>query len=209
MAGSLLGGIGFGISAGQSAIGPVVPTGTSGIGSVRTSPGRYTIAELEALWIAAGGKVAAAPMAAAIAMAESGGDSTAQGHNTNGSIDRGLWQINSIHGVQSTLNVIQNVKAAISISNNGTDWGPWTTFTSGAYKQFLSGANASAPSGFTNTTIGTGTTAAASAVSSTLGFFENLFTAKNLVRAIEVIVGGLLLLLGLKSLTGAAIPVIV
>jgi hypothetical protein len=91
------------------------------------------------LWIANGGNKAAAPIAAAIAMAESAGDSTASNLNTNGSIDRGLWQINSVHGAQSTFDVTGNVKAAIAISSNGTNWTPWVTFNTGAYKKFLQG----------------------------------------------------------------------
>lgn len=34
---------------------------------------------------------------AAIALRESGGEPLASHHNENGSVDRGLWQINSIH----------------------------------------------------------------------------------------------------------------
>jgi hypothetical protein len=30
-----------------------------------------------------------------------------------------------------------NARAAIAISNNGTNWAPWTTFSSGAYRKFL------------------------------------------------------------------------
>src|ERR1044072_4069643 len=36
-------------------------------------------------------------LAVAIALAESGCNPAALGHNTNGTTDRGLWQINSIH----------------------------------------------------------------------------------------------------------------
>ena len=34
---------------------------------------------------------------ASIALTESGGDPLAHCHNHNGSVDRGLWQINSVH----------------------------------------------------------------------------------------------------------------
>lgn len=100
---------------------------------------KYTYSQLEGLWIANGGNKAAAPIAAAIAMAESSGDSQASNNNTDGSIDRGLWQINSVHGSQSTFDVTGNVKAAIAISANGTNWHPWVTFNTGAYKKFLQG----------------------------------------------------------------------
>jgi hypothetical protein len=97
----------------------------------------YTIAQLRQLWIDNGGSAASAPVAAAVAYAESSGDPASQNHNTNGTTDRGLWQINSIHGAQSTFDVTANTRAAIAISNNGTNWFPWTTFNSGAYKKYL------------------------------------------------------------------------
>lgn len=97
----------------------------------------YTAGQLEQLWIQNGGNPSAAPVAAAVALAESSGNPAATNHNTNGSIDRGLWQINSVHGTQSTTDVVGNVKAAIAISNNGANWAPWRTYVSGAYKQFL------------------------------------------------------------------------
>lgn len=82
-------------------------------------------------------------IAVAIAMAESGGNSTATHLNTNGSIDYGLWQINSIH-TQFPANMLindpaYNAYAAYTLSNGGANWTPWTTFNTGAYKQYLSG----------------------------------------------------------------------
>src|ERR1700761_7898091 len=99
---------------------------------------KYTYAQLKQLWILNGGNPAAADIAAAVALAESGGDSSATNSNTDGSTDRGLWQINSVHGAQSTFDVTGNVKAAINISGNGTNWSPWVTYVSGAFRKFLS-----------------------------------------------------------------------
>lgn len=99
----------------------------------------FTYAQLEGIWEQAGGSPQAAPMAAAIAMAESGGNSAAYLVDSNGSIDRGLWQINSVHGAQSTFDIMGNARSAVAISNNGTNWRPWTTYNSGAYRQFLQG----------------------------------------------------------------------
>lgn len=87
----------------------------------------YTYGQLEQIWISAGGNPGAASVAAAIAMAESGGNPNATNVNTNGSIDRGLWQINSIHGSQSTFDPMGNARSAIAISNNGSNWAPWCT----------------------------------------------------------------------------------
>ena len=86
---------------------------------------------LEALWEAAGGSHSEAFMAAEIAMAESGGNQYALSP-TN---DYGYWQINGSHGpAQATFNPIGNAKAAIAISSNGTNWYPWTTYVTGAYR---------------------------------------------------------------------------
>lgn len=98
----------------------------------------YTYAQLKALWIKYGGSAASSDTAAAVALAESSGVATASNKNTDGSVDRGLWQINSVHGSQSTFDIVGNVKAAIAISNNGKNWNPWVTFKSGAYKKYLS-----------------------------------------------------------------------
>lgn len=99
--------------------------------------GALSYGQLEQLWINAGGNPAKAAIAAAIAMAESGGRQNAKNVNTNGSIDRGYWQINSSHGSLSTFDALGNARAAISISNNGANWGPWVTYNSGAYRQYL------------------------------------------------------------------------
>lgn len=94
---------------------------------------QYTQSELMGLWNQAGGNQQNAAIASAIAMAESGGNSAAYDIDSNGTIDRGLWQINSVHGSQSSYDVMTNVRAAISISNNGTNWRPWcTAWSSGA-----------------------------------------------------------------------------
>lgn len=111
-----------------------------------------TYAQLQGLWLENGGAPAAAPVAAAIAMAESGGCVDATHHNSDGSTDTGLWQINSVNASSGAmLDPTANVKEAIALSNNGSSWHPWTTFTSGAYQRFLSGTPA-APSGITPST---------------------------------------------------------
>ncbi len=85
---------------------------------------------LEALWEAAGGTHGEAFMAAEIAMAESGGNQYALSPTD----DYGYWQINASHGPSmATFNAMGNAKAAISISDDGHDWDPWTTYVTGAY----------------------------------------------------------------------------
>jgi LysM repeat protein len=91
--------------------------------------GTLGCAGLEELWEEAGGSSAEAVMAASIAMAESSG----QQYATGGVGERGYWQINPDHGALSTYDPLGNAKAAVIISDDGTNWTPWTTYTSGAY----------------------------------------------------------------------------
>jgi phage-related protein len=124
------------------------------------SGGVYSRTQLMQLWDQEGGAPGAANVAAAVALAESSGSATASNTNKDGTIDRGLWQINSSHGSLSTFDVAGNTKAAIKISSDGRNWTPWTTYRTGAYKKFM-GANIKPPkgaTGSTNISIG-GTTA--------------------------------------------------
>jgi Lysozyme like domain len=68
--------------------------------------------------------------AASIAMAESSGRQFA----TGAAGERGYWQIHPDHGSLSTYDPLGNAKAAVIISDDGRNWTPWTTFTSGAYR---------------------------------------------------------------------------
>jgi LysM repeat protein len=91
--------------------------------------GTLSCSGLEALWVEAGGSTAVEVTAASIAMAESGGNQFATG--TVG--ERGYWQINPVNGALSTYDPYGNARAAVIMSGNGTNWSPWTTYTSGAY----------------------------------------------------------------------------
>ena len=83
----------------------------------------------------------------AIARAESGWNPLAvNNRNRNGSIDNGLWQINTIHRnaayYPSNVNdPLESTKAAYAIwKNAGGRWTPWSVFNSGAYRQYLQAA---------------------------------------------------------------------
>ena len=107
------------------------PSMTTLTTSTKKLSGNLSCSGLEALWEAAGGSRGEAFMAAEIAMAESGGRQYAHSP-TN---DFGYWQINGVHGPSmATYDPIGNAKAAIAISGNGSHWGAWTTYTSGAYR---------------------------------------------------------------------------
>jgi Lysozyme like domain len=95
----------------------------------------YTYAQLEGLWEQAGGSTALAPIMAAIAMAESGGNS--QAYNPSGA--SGLWQILGAVNPADQGNLFNpqvNAKEAV-LKYNAQGLDAWETYTNGAYKQFL------------------------------------------------------------------------
>jgi hypothetical protein len=130
------------------------PTGTvaaetSGTGACQGGGGRgtaYSFAQLEGLWINAGGSGATAPIAAAIALAESTGCSTAtfNGETPSNSVASGLWQILGVPSgfeYSQVFDPAENAAMAVAKwKGAGKKFTPWTTFTSGAYKQFMSNA---------------------------------------------------------------------
>jgi hypothetical protein len=100
-------------------------------------------AQLAAKWRAAARKTggpAAAPgvdkLMARIALRESAGKRYAQHLNTNGTIDRGFWQINSIWGNLSRFH--NNASSAVHVFNTQ---GPkaWATYNPAIDKKYLSG----------------------------------------------------------------------
>lgn len=77
----------------------------------------------------------------AIAEAESNLNPTARGINTNGSIDRGILQINNVYHSEvpdsCAYDPTCSFQQAYRISDAGTNFTPWTTYNSGAYQQYL------------------------------------------------------------------------
>lgn len=129
--------------------------------------------DLETLWVLHGGSEVTADTAASIAQAESGGDTTrinntaypfkpnyhppAPGNLKEYSV--GLWQINMLAHPSYTeaqlLTQVGNVAAALAISVEGSSFGAWSTYTSGAYRPFLTGTVSTTPQqGATFTTAG-------------------------------------------------------
>jgi hypothetical protein len=126
---------------------------------VAPSPTTLSYQQIENLWIQNGGPPSAAPIMAAIAEAESGGNTQSLNNTpSTGDYSVGLWQINYFDGMlagrtaeygsPSQLQADPNLqaKAAISLYGGGGGLSNWTTYTSGAYKKYLNGANASAAS---------------------------------------------------------------
>ena len=104
----------------------------------------------------------------AIAQAESRLDPRAVNtNNSDGSIDRGLWQVNSVHCqprgpyvADALFDPTYNARAMADISSHGAAWGQWTTYSGAGYAgppkylQYLDAATkavAATPLGYTPT----------------------------------------------------------
>lgn len=153
----------------------------------------------------------------AIGYAESGLKPQARHVNSDGSIDRGWLQINNkAHPDVSdscAFNIFCSAKAAYNISNHGTDFSPWTTYTSGAYKQYLGKAYVNTPlpdkPGFN---VGNPLDFITSGINSTgdiLKFFANFLvditSGAFWLRVIKVIIGAFLLLMSLNMFSKVAL----
>jgi hypothetical protein len=102
----------------------------------------FTYSQLEGLWINAGGPKAVAYIAAAIALAESSGNSAALNKTDNGGTQTsvGLWQVsNGTHSYPSawTTPAGNAAEAVAKYQGAGNSFSPWGTYTSGAYKADL------------------------------------------------------------------------
>lgn len=79
----------------------------------------------------------------AVCLAESGGNINAHNPGSRTDIENsyGLWQINILahpsYAAARLLTPAYNAQAAYDISSAGTNWNPWGTYTSGAYRAHL------------------------------------------------------------------------
>lgn len=113
-------------------------------------------AQLEQLWDNAGGPPSLAPTMAAIAEAESSGNPDAQNDTDNGGTQSsfGLWQISTGTHTPPASNwndPAENAALAVQkyLSQGLSAWG---TYDSGAYQQYLNGANTAPASSTGGTT---------------------------------------------------------
>ena len=108
-------------------------------------------AQLEGLWIRNGGDQSLAPLMAAIAEAESGGDTNSLNPNDNGGRQSsfGLWQISTgTHTPPDPNWADPDVNARLAIGKlKSQGLSAWGTYTSGAYKRFLSSSTTPADPG--------------------------------------------------------------
>lgn len=112
---------------------------------------RHTPTEIYQAARAAGLNSASAIIAVAVALAESSGDDTALGdvslQNNTWGPSVGVWQIRTLKQQTGTGgdrdiaalqgNIGRQAQAMANISNAGTNWTPWTTYTRGTYQKFM------------------------------------------------------------------------
>jgi hypothetical protein len=114
----------------HAAVGPAPAQPVPQEAVVTSVSGTYSCSALEALWDQAGGNPGDAFTAAEIAMAESGGNPSA----ISPTDDWGLWQVNASNGALATLSPSGSAHSAVVLSDDGTNWNPWTTYTHGLYE---------------------------------------------------------------------------
>jgi hypothetical protein len=164
--------------------------------------------------------------AVAIAIAESGGRVDATNHNTNGSTDYGVWQINSIHADEFAKYPqwwsVENADMAHDIyAAAGNSFSPWTTYTSGAYQMYMSRAATAAgapdkgnvtggPQDTTTVTEIPGVTSIATSLSAfsqgLAGIAKWVGTPSNWERVGLVLIGGALVVGALVMIADQAVP---
>lgn len=84
-----------------------------------------TFDQVENYWIQAGGNPQAAAMAAAVADAESGLNAGAQRTNPDGTVGVGLWLLPQNGTPPGSTDPLASARAAVQLSQNGTDWTQW------------------------------------------------------------------------------------
>lgn len=211
--------------------------GVANVNPAKTS-GPLSFGDLYDLATGAGLDPASAAIAAAVALAESSGRPDAY-NGVGGDRSYGLWQINMIGNLgparRAQLGITSNdqlydpatnARAMALISGGGSNFGPWTTFTSGAYRQYLTdppaggstaGTGSGSSSGGSNTPVGLFDHGLVGALWQALGFDSDsspsvdpsgdsggplsLDTFKLAARdAIQLALGGLLIWFGVESL---------
>lgn len=152
--------------------------------------------------------------AAAIGQAESGGDTHARGVNSDGSVDRGWFQINSRWHPEVPDAVAYGpprgqALAAFAISKGGTDWSPWST-NSVADPNSIHSPNAD-DAGLFGIGRGTGADTKVANVTHTVGdFLGKIMDGAFWLRVLLIVAGGALLVFGVVQVGkqyGVSMPI--
>lgn len=152
---------------------------------------------------AAGFPATEIPTAVAVALAESGGETTAVSPvNSNGTRDYGLWQINSVHApLGDWANPTHNAQLAFQIWSARKSWTPWSTYTNGRYLTHL---DTNVKPGDAPDMPGTAATGGSGADKGVASFTELMSTPGTWWRVGFTIGGSVMLIIGFRAMIGRA-----
>lgn len=90
----------------------------------------FSMTQIVALWIKAGGPLSTAPQAVARAWSESSGRADVTSSNPDGGTNVGLWQLDtrgvgSGHSVAELQSPLTNAQITVRATRGGRDWGQW------------------------------------------------------------------------------------
>jgi hypothetical protein len=173
--------------------------------------------QIEALWVQAGGPKDAAPLMAAIAIAESGGNTDALNNNpATKDYSVGLWQINYYNGLYSdrtarygppqalygdtTVAAMANARAAVNLYDGGKGIGNWQGDPAYAAYQANGDAGLKPFLGYTPTGTPADPGSSSGGGGGVFSGIENAIKFVFSVRMLEVLGGGIMILLGLYLL---------
>jgi hypothetical protein len=91
---------------------------------------QFSMTQIVALWVKAGGPLSTAPMAVARAWSESTGRADVTSGNPDGGTNVGIWQLDtrgvgSGHSVAELQQPLTNAQITVKATNGGRDWGQW------------------------------------------------------------------------------------
>lgn len=166
--------------------------------------------QLQQLAANAGFTGAAQQTITAIALAESGGNSVAYNPNDPYGGSYGILQINGAHIVGGetthacTLDPQCAMNFAYKLSNGGQNFTAWSTFTNGAFQQYLSGGMASSVTNAAGSTTPVGFDPLSGITSLLSGLFGQSKDKQSLmsyvtkpIRMVKLVIGGTLIIVSL------------
>lgn len=187
--------------------------------STSVSGGQLNPAQIAGVAAAAGWTGKDLIIAVAVALAESSGNINATHINADGSVDRGLWQLNNrtVPDVGGVNGIIFDPKVNASFAYKLWEtrgWQPWSTYNNGDYKQHLQAATDAVQhpeqpivsigdkiANSATSTFDAMASLAKAVVSIAQGFVKGIAwisNSDNWVRVAQVVLGGALLVMALN-----------
>lgn len=124
---------GKGLPTSPGAASAPAPTGTGITPAGTPAGGYYNTAQLQSLWVMAGGSQASKANAACHAMQESSGNPLVTSPNPDGGTNVGLWQLDTPGGEGAGYTVAElqvpltNARVTVERTGDGADWSAWAT----------------------------------------------------------------------------------